>query len=419
MGVRNASRPALLTHTPYFEDRVLPACPLRLIIEALPPGSPSLAAYLQRTYGSAPAAKLTSWDWNAVDVVWFDRLPRTVQMRCDEPLGSEPRLPSVPPRGGHHRRPDGDDPLAAFYALPAAFGFSRAFVATGLLWRFRAEDSCYGAKAHQGGRRGRLDLSDDGGWLEVVHVQERLFPSRDEGVYMNRARGSGLWYRAGRMQTRDDTFQNPHCDIYEPKGVPLDRCNERTLKWNSTDVLNVSHFSDLRKEGIETVYLARRAGDTLAFMDQHRPFTPVCGALGSRSYLPFYTHEVVGLRLPMYHGRVKRKYNCTAGWAPQFVAGSFSSPQPSPQGTACNLFGIGTRFGGLCMEGLESLRWGWPDDPADAGRCPRGCVMMSNVVWHCPHNASGLGNMTSLPQLLLSSKLGSHARVPKMRPTFL
>ena len=101
-----------------------------------------------------------------------------------------------------------------------------------------------------------------------------------------------------RLSTRDDTYQALHCEIARNK------CNDFTRDWSPSIV---RELRGRQPHPIESVYFERRVGDGAAFPREAMPGSthlarnasrPLCGALGSSAPLPFYTHEVVSLRMP-------------------------------------------------------------------------------------------------------------------------
>jgi len=291
---------------------------------------------MRLVYGTAPPVRLSLWDWEEIDVVWFHRLPEVLRRQCYM-LGTNGTLRK------------GTSWVEYVYALPGLGcrgcpNFAKSFHTTGLLWRLRPADNCAGFEVHKGGNPLRIELERDAGWVEVSHVQEHSSVDQrhygDPGMFwMMRARGSGLWYRQGTLQTRDDTYF--HDAVFDENGSYL---SPPARNW-STGFRGA--FDWLRGQGVDTVYYERRNGDMKYTMDAH---THRCGNLNSSALLPFFNHEYVGLRVT----------NCSD---------SHSVKQ------AC--------VNAICMPGkVDSLRWGWPDLPVHAV-CPRPCSLRKMKAWEC------------------------------------
>lgn len=220
-----------------------PGCLVADLERSAPPNSEALASYLRRVYGSAPAQQLQAWRWHLKDVVHFDYLPPHVQALCTAPLGNAPAGLLALNRSllATH----------AFYALSTTFaGWSRDFGITRMLWHFHHTRACprEGARTHHGGD---LSLSKDehNGWIEVAHVaahkRELLtgFNLR-EFLWMNRAHGSGLWYRQGRTRRHADFCDSPQC----------------TTRFNETRGSD-GYLLRMGQTGFDTVVFERRVGD--------------------------------------------------------------------------------------------------------------------------------------------------------------
>ena len=151
-----------------------PRCSLAAVEEALAPGSPSLARYLENVYGSAPRSQLVSWIWRAKDVLHFNHLPHAARIQgCSPPLGNASSEHLL-----HPTNKAAVPALAtpAFYRLDCWSGYSRCFDNTALLWRFDLRDEdriCRGEPVHQGGHAlASKSVLEAGlhGWVEVSHV---------------------------------------------------------------------------------------------------------------------------------------------------------------------------------------------------------------------------------------------------------
>lgn len=217
---------------------VLPAgfgCSLNVVKSLMPQSSLALKHYLEATYGPTARARVLAWDWETIDVLWFDRLPSHVLAHCSIEESMVPRAAATmrksTARNSSMAQLAG---LDAFYALLQGPVFKK-FSDTRLLWRFRREDSCAGKFLHQGGSRSRRETAREGGWVEVTHVQEKLALDKSYGnpgtrhalgLYFHRARGSGLWFRRGVTQTRDDTYQHMHCELARS------RCDDNSSDWD-------------------------------------------------------------------------------------------------------------------------------------------------------------------------------------------
>ena len=176
-------------------------CSLAAVEEALPPASPALAQYLERVYGTAPRSQLVSWTWQQKDVLHYNHLPLPARMRaCSPPLGN---LTWIPPALA----------TPAFYQLDCWSGYSRCFNNTALLWRFSITDEdrlCQGEPVHRGGQAlPSKSALEEGmhGWVEVSHVnnyRKHDVQAERTQLWMDYARGSGLWYWRGKTLTASD-----------------------------------------------------------------------------------------------------------------------------------------------------------------------------------------------------------------------
>ena len=239
-----------------------PRCSQAAIERDLAPASPALARYLQLVYGSAGRA-LDKWRWSEKDVVHISRLPNlTREAACTTPLGhaneSEPlRTP-------------------AFYALDCTSAWSRCFANTDLLWRFDAAEServCRDEPTHHGGineasTRNTSALSEHLGWVEVSHLQNYRHHEHNERrqLWMDLARGSGLWYWRGHTLTVHDLR---NCD----------ECDEATRSIRMYE----------RAAAHDTLVIDRRVGD----FGQIRPSRRAHCSAG-HVIIPFYKVEIVG-----------------------------------------------------------------------------------------------------------------------------
>ena len=141
-------------------------------------------AYLLGVYGEIPGFDLlvASWSWQQADVVWLDQLDNGT-LRCIQ----------------RFRRADGT------WAAHAASGFFLPPIGSKMeypvIWQFREERRCEGARVEFGGQRAAL-TARNASWIEVFHY---FVASESRQVWLYAARGSGVWFRAGRMACFSDT----------------------------------------------------------------------------------------------------------------------------------------------------------------------------------------------------------------------
>ena len=333
----------------------LSGCSADEVAALMPPSSQSLAAYLRRVYGSAPQARLKSWDWREIDVLWWDHFfavrneyggKRAVSEACTEGFGSK----------NHRILTRSKDRFSdtMFYALPMRAGFSRAFSNTRLLWRLRARARCIeGEKKHHGGSKEAASTLEDmlgqTKWVEVQHVMVLRKGRFDLGkpslyetrfFWLNVARGSGLWYRMGRTRVYDDLHSH-HASHHAGPGeanIP------HQIRW----LFNLSSM-----QGIETVHFRKRLGDDAAFTSNASNPSNASGnsaaahdwACSRQAQVPFYSNELVSVRrgigdCPDAHTHVSSA--CEA----------MHDDEDTPS----------RRVSALCrLPSIDDLRWGWPE----------------------------------------------------------
>ena len=142
-------------------------------------------AYLLGVYGETPGFDLlvATWSWQWADVVWLDKLDNDT-LRCIQ----------------RFRRADGT------WAAHAASGFFLPPIGSKMeypvIWQFREDRRCEGAQVEFGGQRAALTASN-ASWVEVFHYYFVARESRQ--VWLYAARGSGVWFKAGRMASFSDT----------------------------------------------------------------------------------------------------------------------------------------------------------------------------------------------------------------------
>ena len=329
---------------PSMDTHPLPygGCHVDRLSAALPAGSPGLAAYLRRVYGSngLPEERLHSWRWEEKDVLWVRHLNASVKaIACTPPFGQAPH-PQFISAG------------QAFIAIAAADSWVRSFEATGLLWRFEASAACSASgdpydRGGTSGRRGEVRRWVDpwtqtpgrpNEWVEISHVQihggknnSATDQSEREFFWMYRARGSGLWYRPGWTHRRDD-FHTARGD-----GRSQSWPDEPPAEASLTDKMRA-----MRSRGVETIELVKRVADYVGSVNRS-------GRCGPGARTPFYTHELVGLR-------------------PR-VCGERATPCP-----------------GLCLPAVSALRFGWPENGERGAVCPAtpfGCVNVRGRLLSC------------------------------------
>lgn len=209
-------------------------------VALLPLGSAVLGHYLQRVYGAASQRALIEWNWSRVDVLWLgwiaSRQRRAIQ-NCSWPhAGRAARLEDVFLASdllGYPQTPE-DAPLRDFtdavlmvHQLPrrgcvsadgADFTEFTASTSTLPMRMVLKPGESWLERLHGGHQQSAMALhsgffhqryamvSQDAGWVEVVHYRERplpkdgfLFDSRVRwSTWMYAARGSGVWYRMRR-----------------------------------------------------------------------------------------------------------------------------------------------------------------------------------------------------------------------------
>jgi hypothetical protein len=378
------------------------ACALKAVAAAMPAGSRALAAYLQRVYGAEPPpARLHGWQWELVDVLWLRYLVASVrETACTVPLGAAAPLVHGP----------------AFVAVSVRDNWAKGLDATGLLWRFRWVDGCAGEPYSFGGvsgPRGADRQHDD--WVEVSHVQVGVRPSWDEQqlLYLYRARGSGLWYLPGKTHARDDMHTLPWADLEAASDV-----TERPSAWHSAGPSNattvaaeanaqrpsrrrgttVSSSGDawrrmvaqLRARGVETLEFVRRVADYVGSVN-------ASGRCGAGAHTPFYTHEIVSLRpkvcdddtqlVPASAVPARRSTDDVQGPATDPNANAPSLGTNATAGQREPILRPRTMCPGLglCLPGVHTLRFGWPEELGTARcRVRGGCVSVHGRLLHCP-----------------------------------
>ena len=323
------------------------SCALAAVTAALPPASLALATYLEGVYGSAPLARLQSWSWARTDVLYLDLLPRDArQAGCTPPLGDATRVENASLRLAS----------SAFYALECPEGWSRCFEHSRMLWRFDGVDDerlCQGEGQHMGGSTNVSAISEHLGWVEVSHLQAYSHralagqPERDH-LWMDLARGSGLWYWRGRTLTANDVLNCAECSSKK-------RGDHKEIEQYAT----ASHH--------ETLVFRRRVGDA----GQTHPMTHrMARCWPGHVYLPFYKVEIVGLLPAPCDALLASETVCPNLPTILYNASAphHSTPRHAPTGTEC-LFSAWNR---------TRLRWGWPGArkvlPDGQGSCP-----------HCTH----------------------------------
>lgn len=349
-----------------------PYCTLAGLEAAMPASSFALGRYLSLVYGSAPRAELAHWSWNTKDVIHFDLLPRPLrEAACTRPLGNATYEVNTTTRLA----------VPAFYDVGCSSGWSRCLANTRMLWRFDGSDAsrvCKGEPIHHGGNDISMQRFEDEGWEEVSHVQyyrSSIVMGGDERtrLWMERARGSGLWYRQGRMVTFDD----------------FNSLQQLVPNCTSKDTLMCSE-----SERIDTLSFERRVGDPGQIHPSH---SHRCSP--GHVFDPFYKREIVSLALGQLRcesreattpptatanasqgegdssGTDAMRLDTSGPW--RTSANTSSTPSACP-----NLPAVLRRHASHPPEGTECLfsswdrsrlRWGWPPprDHHSDGICPQ------------------------------------------------
>ena len=330
---------------PYFALDRNPYCSLAALEDAIPAASPALALYLSLVYGSAPPAELARWSWNEKDVVHFDALPPALRASaCTPPLGNATYETNATMRLAK----------AAFYDITCPAGWSRCLANTRMLWRFDGSDHssvCKGERGHYGGSNASVRGTELLAWAEVSHVQRyrsSTMSGADERthLWMERARGSGLWYNYGWTITQDDFHWCTDCRFRE------------------------NNLSSLIREGVETLVFQRRVGDPGQIHPGH-----LQRCAPGQVTTPFYKHEIVSIvPPPLCENATRHSHASHTSACPNLPAVLHRSPKHPPEGTDC-LF---------TSWDLSRLRWGWPPPHAHAsdGVCPF-CThtLVENLAW--------------------------------------
>ena len=295
----------------------------------------SACTQLQRVYGTAPASQLAQWKFATNDVVHAQHLPAEArEAACTPPLGSAIAPANV------------SEALASpgsFFALECSYGWSRCFKNTGLLFRFdRGAEAhvCQGEHTHHGGLPGQNAVGARLGWVEVSHMQnydESSAPLERHQLWMDLARGSGLWYWRGRALVVNDVLNCAECHHGK----------------NHSVIINHAVAS-----GYETLIFDKRIGDP----GQIHPSRSNRCKPGS-VVLPFYKTELVGLtpaECPPTPGATLAKYESACPNLPINLANGARKRQTAqPVGTEC-----------LWSAWSGRLRWGWPSSRGTGERCP-------------------------------------------------
>ena len=145
-------------------------------------------AYLHRVYGDTPGFDLlvATWSWRLVDVVWLDKLDKDT-LTCIQ----------------RFRRADGTwtAHTASGFFLPP-IGSKMEFP---VIWQFREDRRCEGAQVEFGGQRAAPTASN-ASWIEVFHYfGDKTIVRESHQLWLYAARGSGVWFKAGRMISFSDT----------------------------------------------------------------------------------------------------------------------------------------------------------------------------------------------------------------------
>lgn len=346
----------------------------------MPRASEALEAYLHRVYGPVVRDRRLSegWDWSGKDVLHWHHAPAAVRVSgCTPPLGNA-SISSIAQQLAEPR----------FYAIDCGSSWTRCLQNTGLLWRFDVQEAarvCRGEGTHHGGyHAGGARIGGENGthstarwetpreireipreiretpreipempasrsemlgWVEVSHVQNYRRHDHDERgkLWMDSARGSGLWYWRGRSLTILD----------------LHNCGEQAC----TQATSSRLWERARVHG--TLIIDHRVADDGQVRPSHRhQCTP------GHVSMPFYKVEIVGLNPAACDANTSAHItdHITAECSnlARVLHPTLSLPEVNrrgfpPVGTEC-----------LWHAWRGRLRWGWPADLAQPPAEPPG-----------------------------------------------
>ena len=162
-------------------------CSLTDVMEALPTGSLALDQYLVSVYGCGKLTRVRtrSWDWTKIEFIWMDKLPKPLIQRCK-----------------WETKAHGKGSVFHLHENPLI-----PWAISGALWVNGLRSA--GEPINWGGSRA-APRSVDYGWVEVMHrtfvVAKSTFVNtlEHDGLWLYRARGSGVWYRTGRTFSVSD-----------------------------------------------------------------------------------------------------------------------------------------------------------------------------------------------------------------------